>query len=309
MRLTKGAAAFGRHESFPLRYGWLTKGLSAVQADPAIFSRKDAPVELGVGKNMVAAIRYWLLAAGLAQPATRGLAMTQLGKMIFAEDGDRYLEDEATIWLLHWLLASNAEGATAIYWFFNHFHKLEFSAAEVAAALGSFVRQNIGVRRVAVSTLKRDAALVLRMYTRSLGEARRPLEEALDSPLANLDLVERIDRSMRRSEPAERRDLPTAVLAFAVAQLFKQLRSEQLSVEQLVYSSMSHCAPGAVFRMTENGLIDRLEALCAAYPEALQLRRTVGTYQLYRLAEAPLDELDILAKHYLGARSEERLAA
>ena len=66
VRLTGSTTAFGRHESFPLRFGWITKGLQALADDPKIFTRDDATVVLGVGKNMVASIRYWLQATGIA---------------------------------------------------------------------------------------------------------------------------------------------------------------------------------------------------------------------------------------------------
>ena len=52
---------FGRNETF-LRYGWIAKGLSAYQQDPKIFNEVDAPLKLGVGKNMVSSIKYWLKA-------------------------------------------------------------------------------------------------------------------------------------------------------------------------------------------------------------------------------------------------------
>lgn len=38
--------------SFPFRNTWLTKGVLACAKDPLAFTRKDAMVELGVGKNM-----------------------------------------------------------------------------------------------------------------------------------------------------------------------------------------------------------------------------------------------------------------
>ena len=57
--------AFGRHESFALRYGWLTKGFQAFEKNKNIFSSPDSIVTLGVGKNMVNSIRHWLRAARL----------------------------------------------------------------------------------------------------------------------------------------------------------------------------------------------------------------------------------------------------
>ena len=102
--------AFGRHETFALRYGWLTKGFQAISDDPKIFEADDATVTLGVGKNMVSSIRFWLQATRLAERTKEGFFPTKLGDAIFNEEGwDPYLEDEATIWLIHWLLSTNSE--------------------------------------------------------------------------------------------------------------------------------------------------------------------------------------------------------
>ena len=283
MRLQPNTVAFGRHESFPLRFGWITKGLDALRVDPGVFSREDATVTLGVGKNMVASIRHWLQATRLAEPSGRNtLAPTQIAEVAFGGDGDPYLEDDATIWLLHWLLASNPTGATAIYWFFNHFHKPSFTSEEVATGLIDFAKQEIAAK-AAVTTLKRDANLVLRMYARTVGGTRLTLEDALDSPLALLDLQERLDSRHWRAVPTDRGDLPLRVFAFAVAELFRNTDVPQLAIEQLMYSDKEHCGVGAVFRMTEEGLVSKLERLCDAFPAELRLSRTAGIFQLHKL--------------------------
>ena len=109
---------------------------------------------------MVNSIRYWLQATRIAHrdPSTNTLQPTLLGKIVFGKDGDPYLEDEGTIWLLHWLLASNPEEATAIYWFFNHFHKPAFTTSEVATGLTDFAKRELS-SRTAVTTLKNDAQI------------------------------------------------------------------------------------------------------------------------------------------------------
>jgi len=53
---------FTGHETFPFRYPWPAKGVRAASAHPCIFGEEDATVTLGVGKNMVKAIRHWCLA-------------------------------------------------------------------------------------------------------------------------------------------------------------------------------------------------------------------------------------------------------
>lgn len=305
VRLTGSTATFGRHESFPLRFGWIIKGLEALVDDPKVFTREDATVTLGVGKNMVAAIRYWLQATRVAtrDPKTNTLEPTPIAQIVFGDQGDPYLEDEGTIWLLHWLLATNRNAATAIYWFFNHFHKPAFTSAEVATALTDFAKRELS-SRVSATTLKSDAQLVLRMYSRTTANARISLEDALDSPLGMLDLQERVDTRNWRAVPMDRAELPLDVFAFAIAELFEQGNSNQLDIGELMYSGSGHCAPGAVFRMTEEGLIVKLEALCEAYPQVLQLDRTAGVFQLYRMG--PLDSVAILKVRYAA---EGRLAA
>jgi hypothetical protein len=151
-----------------------------------VFEAEDATVQLGVGKNMVSAIRYWLQAARIIVRHGDAWELTDTGAYIFDDDGcDPYLEDEATIWLIHWLIASNPELVTSWWWFFNRFHKPEFTATELATALQDFARVEVKGRH-AGSTLKTDAAVLVRMYVRSAAATGTPVEEALDSPLSIL---------------------------------------------------------------------------------------------------------------------------
>ena len=128
MAFRPGTVAFGRHESFPLRFGWIAKGLRALRDDPTVFTREDATVVLGVGKNMVSSIRHWLHAATLAQPRPdgRGHEETEIARTAFNGDGHPYLEDDGTIWLLH-SGCHQSRCRTAVYRFFDHFHRPVFS--------------------------------------------------------------------------------------------------------------------------------------------------------------------------------------
>ena len=279
MSFDPGNVSFGRHESFPLRFAWIAKGLDALRDDPGAFTREDATVVLGVGKNMVSSIRYWLQAASLIRPRPGGgYVETSLARTAFGEDGDPYLEDDATIWLVHWLLATNPSGATAVYWFFNHFHKPAFATDEVAASLAGFADREAAAR-TSPATLDRDAEMLLRMYVRTAAGNR-------------------VDARHRRSAPALRTELPLPVFAFAVAELFRHLDAPHIAVADLMYSDRSRCAPGAVFRMTEEGLIRKLEELRAAAPGDYRLDRTAGVHQLYALRD--VDPLAVLAGHYAG---------
>lgn len=299
MKFNPGKVGFGRHETFPLRYSWLTKGIKALEDNPVIFKQPEATVVLGVGKNMVNAIRFWLLAARLIETTEKGYEKTQLGASVFGHDGfDRYIEDEATIWLIHWLISSNPEQATAWFWFFNYFHKPEFETTEVAEALRNFVGQKV-TGRCAPTTIDKDAAMLLRMYARARGNSRTPLEDMLDSPMVQLKLITQASTGRGyTSAPAERNSLPSGIFGYAVNNLFDDLGVSELPIEELMYSKGGYAGPGAVFRLTENALLTKLEKLIHKLPGYFELRETAGIHQLYRLNE--IDSMDFLEFHYLG---------
>ena len=63
--LQETTVRFSGHETFTLRYGWLTKAVARVRSDRRVFTREDAMVAFGVGKNMVRSIRHWSMASGV----------------------------------------------------------------------------------------------------------------------------------------------------------------------------------------------------------------------------------------------------
>lgn len=288
--------SFGRHETFALRYAWLTKGFQAVEKNPHIFNDDAATVALGVGKNMVNAIRYWLLATQMITRTDKGVVPTALGTAIFAETGfDPYLEDEATLWLVHWLLATNAEQATAWYWFFNCFHKTEFSSEEAGFALVKFILNLDG--KHSEKTVKQEIPLLLRMYAQTKIHLQSGMDEQLDSPLVSLKLLDYSPETKSyRSLAGQRSSLPIAIIGFAVNEIFNLREVTELSIADLMYSQAQQITLGAVFRLTESALLAKLELLVQNYPNFYQISETAGINQLHRRTKS-IDSLEFL-KHY-----------
>ena len=105
---------YSGHETFPCRYTWLPKAVQNLRRNNNLFTDEDeAMVQLGVGKNMVRAIRFWADAADVAianeSPAT-GLRPSEFGEDILGPNGhDEYLEDIRTLWLIHWKISANVQ--------------------------------------------------------------------------------------------------------------------------------------------------------------------------------------------------------
>ena len=299
MKFSSKNVAFGRHETFHLRFAWLTKGFAKLQQEPGLFKNPDeATSTLGVGKNMVLAIRYWLRATGLVDGAED--EPTKLGHYIFdSEKGvDPFLEDEGTLWLIHWLLASNTSGATTIAWFFNKYHKGHFDQAELRAALANFLQESVqSNRRPAVATQKNDISMLTRLYAKTQKAAFA--DEVLDSPLAELGLVTELGKTGYQSIFGYQYSLPEEVLGYAIISLLNIRDRQQLPVEELVHSKEGYVSPGTIFRLTESAFMGRLEALVRAYPRYFTLRETAGLRQLY-MSEQQLDPIVMLAAYYQG---------
>jgi len=299
MKFLSDKVAFGRHETFALRYSWLSKGFHALKDKPTVFDDDDAVVDLGVGRNMVSAIRYWLRACQLITPQKPD-EPESIGTLIFDyETGlDPYIEDEATIWLIHWLLATNSTMATSLFWFFNKFHKPEFTAEELQTALADFINnQVIEKKRPSASTVKKDALLLPRMYAQSKGNARRPLEEALDSPLSLLGLVTHSTGSRTyQFKPKARPSLPIGIFAFATSQLIQEYGVKSIPIEDLMYSKNNFAALGSVFRLTEADLITKLELMVSYMPGFFEIRETAGIHQLFQLKA--VEPIMYIHKHY-----------
>lgn len=81
-------------------------------------------MELGVGRNMANSIRFWLKAFNIIDDNTEGT--TNIANFIFDNDfgKDKYIEDETTLRLLHYLLIVN--NYSSIYSIiFNDFRKVK----------------------------------------------------------------------------------------------------------------------------------------------------------------------------------------
>ena len=122
---------FSGHESFQCRQLWLKKGYDFVLNNKN-FNDEDAVVHLGVGKNMVSSIRFWMKAFNVL---TLDDKLTDFGKNLLDDNGyDPFLEDEASLWLLHYQLVKTGL-ASSYSILFNEFRreKIEFTKENYTA--------------------------------------------------------------------------------------------------------------------------------------------------------------------------------
>lgn len=300
---------FSGHQTFAFRYGWLEKGVKAVAASPDIFSADDAIVQLGVGKNMVESIRHWCLVTQMldekidpADSKKRVLKPSSLAKKLLLKGGwDPFFENDASLWLIHWLLVSNPHFGTSWQLAFGHFHRPDFSKRELVGFVKSFAEKQS--MRVGESSLARDIDCLLRTYLPVRTGARTEIaEETFDCPLQELGLIQASpDGEFFRFAIGPKPSLPPAVFVFALNEYFTATKSEgnTMSVQECLYGTPNGPqSPGQAFKLDENSLVEYVEEIEEMTEGSLALDETAGLKQIYR--HKKLDPMQLLEKYYGG---------
>jgi len=275
---------FGGHEKFVFRQSWLKKGVDLTAKDGQIFTRDEALVKLGVGKNMVRSIRYWCLATGLLKDAgkigaTRALAPTFLAEKLLMDGGwDPYLEDVGTLWLLHWQLATNQEKALVWFLTFSVYLESEFNKKRLSA----FIAKQFDLLKVRTTSgsITREVDCCLRTYVPSRTMKGGISEEGLDSPLVELDLIRFFpDSGSYHFNVGPKISLPTSIFGYALLNflpLFAKNR-RTVTVEECVYKPGS---PGQIFKLDENSVMEFIEKLENKSQGLIRFQETAGIRQI-----------------------------
>lgn len=214
---------FRGHETFFIRKGWLYKGMSNVVREPGVFQGTAGnPMDvLGIGANMVKSLRYWLIASKLtSEPKSgkRNQELTELGKIIY--ENDPYMEEIGSIWLVHYMLASNEDEATAWYLFFNEFNKTEFDEEDFHSCVVKYIRMCEDTAMPSDRAIDDDFTCVVNTYVPRirLNPAKVHPESNIDCPLGELELVDVVDKKkgiFKKSVPKPNM-LPDLILLAAI---------------------------------------------------------------------------------------------
>lgn len=300
--------AFARHRTYPPRYGWLEKGFAGVSDDPGIFSRPDAPVLLGTGGSMVPAIRYWMSAFKLTEERGGGQTVpTWEAQWLLSGNGaDPWLEDPASLWLLHWFLLSPQCSAPTWWITFNAMFG-RFGAGDLARRV-AYHADKAGWAPPNAGSVERDVRCLTRMYGAGTpgGEAAAGIEDILNCPFRELGLLQETQAGDRGREwrlAASGRRVPDAVVAFACLDYASRRQNGGAGMVALARLASEPGAPGRAFLLGRGNLTDALQGAAAGFP-ALSVTELGDGQEALAFSSSPRElAWDILDAHYNGARA------
>ena len=285
---------FRAHDTFFIRKGWLNKGMRNVNKDPAVFMGTNGnPMDiLGIGANMVKALRYWLQAVNLTSEPNSGKreqSFTEFGRVVF--ENDPYIEEMGTLWLLHYQLAKNKDEATAWYYFFNEFKPSEFTKEDFVKQLSNYIR--INGEEVSERSLEDDYNCIINTYVpriKSSPEKVQP-ESNIDCPLGELGLIDisnKKEKIYKKSVPKKDTIHPLILLAVILDQANGETSIKISSIQN------DPCNAGKIFNLdiiALTALLYKIELL--GY---IKVVRTAGL-DVIRI-EKPMSFLECLQEYY-----------
>lgn len=281
--------SFSGHETFACKIYWLKKGYDFVKAGKK-FTDNDAVVDLGVGKNMVASIRFWLKAFGVVDDSDE---LTDFANFLFDnEDGvDPYLEDQLTLWLLHYQLIKN-ERASIYTLVFNHFRRerIEFTKEH----LKHFINRVSGIEGTVPNptTLENDVRVFLSNY---VNQKVTEIEESYNNILQELSLISNFKQLVDDKHlmdwyqfDLQAKEIPAE--GFLYVLLDNPNYGQSISLTNMANDPHSL---GNVFLLTEANLINLLKQI----PEAYATYTETAGIQVLQVKDK-LDKYNILKKYY-----------
>ncbi len=284
---------FSGHDTFHCRQFWLKKGYDFINQGKR-FPDDDAPIALGVGKNMVAGIRHWLRSFGIT---TTEDELTPIARKLLADDGwDPFLEDQGSLWLLHYLLIK--EDYASLY-------KIIF--AELVNQRPEFTEQHFIAYinehkdgEYNQNTLARDFTAFYRNYFGRMN--KNDVEESFTGILTELHLLKEkkkkhlsntgkeVEHSFWVLERDKRDNLPAHILLFAI--LANNSYGSSISFDNL-YSDET--GPGNIFLLSREGLTLALENLQEEF-DGVVFSNEAGIREL-QFKNKP-EAFEILEKYY-----------
>ncbi len=295
---------FSGHESFPCRYAWLPKAFQAVEDDPKIFADEEkAMVKLGVGKNMVRAIRFWVQVAGVAESSKGEYAVTSFGEAIFSQNGlDPFLEDISTLWLIHWNFSTHVDDPLFAWDFLlNSWQHPEISRSEVLRAFQKEAERH--ERTLSPVTLEQHFDIFLHTYIPTRSPKGEILEDNLDCPLVELELIQTVGErklesgkretifAFRREEKPE---ISAALFHYCLDDFWNKRRPHEKTIS-FRDVSVSAGSPGQIFKLPEWNLRERLELIEKESKGAFVYQESAG---MQRITRSGLSQKELLERIY-----------
>ncbi len=287
-----------KHGSFYLRNGWGTKIIDAVKEEEAIFSPNNEQVavdNIGLGRVMIKALRYWADVMGLTSEEKKQTGIIKVRTDLFdlIDEYDHYFQRIGSLLLMHRNIARNDKDATAWYWVFNELKSQAFTKEEFVDGLHAFLGVNgVNIKRAAI---EKEFNCFKNTY---IGDEKFDRKTIMDEDtypfLAPLHLLKVDEKKRLEKVPSTKAEMPLEILIYSIAMDNGEddWQQRQISIDHLMENKKQ---VGKYFSIRYSKLIEML--MEAENKKMIILSNNFGNRHI-ELTDYPYR--DLLRQYYVG---------
>ena len=293
------------HQTFPIRMGWLYKGLSNVINDTKeneysdLFISENSMNRLGLGSNMVKSLRYWMVVTGLtSEKLSKGQKPTFFGKLVY--DFDKHFEKIGTLLLCHYFLATDKEWGTSWYYFFNEYNSKEFLKNDLVLEATSWIHSI--KENVSENSINSDIDCIIKSYSNfnTIYQDENIYEDNKICPFSQLGLIlqstENSNIYFKNSIQIE--EFPLEIAMFVILKQMEFTKVKSLNLDSLLLKPTSI---SKVFNFNTEDLIKLISKL--EMKNYIRYVKTAGLEQIILIDDSK-QSTDYLKNYYMRAKDE-----
>jgi hypothetical protein len=255
---------------------------------------------LGVGANMVKSILHWLKAFNIIDANNKDFKMSPEAKVIFGgtmqNGSDEFLEDEGTLWLLHYMLCYNK---------FASIYHLIFGDYVLGKATNTFTEDRIlrfltkqhnstSKLNLNTNTLKSDIKVFLNTYFVDVKSNIKSLDDDYNAPLVALGIISKMENDDSEKTYVINRgvhiNIPTPIIAYCILKYSDDNNKRNTSFDEYFRNI------GIYFTLTVEGAELALEKVTKMYPDFIHYSNNAGIKEI-QIKEG-IDTISILEGYY-----------
>jgi hypothetical protein len=270
---------FSGHDSFQCKTQWLKKGYDFVM-NQNNFNDSETVIALGVGKNMVSAIRHWLKAFDIIDSEQN---ISDIGHYIFNSEAgvDPFTEDLSTLWLLHYhLIKKNYASIYNMIFVEFHREKNEFTKSHLQHFIKRRYFEEGWSNLHNENTVKKDIDVFIQNYV-------IPDNKNFDDfsvLLLQLELIKKIDKENYSFNTLSKQLVNPNILLYTI---LTEKKSNSIDFDNLLKL-------GLIFCLTNSELIESIEQICSLYPNKVVFSNVAGIKELqFKENILPFEALDL----------------
>ncbi len=278
--------AFARHETFYVRYGWLTKIALNIKS---LYETSDY-AEIGVGKNMFNSMKYWGAVYKIVDRENNNGKSIKTTALVF--DKDCFLENTSSLWVLHY--ESMLPTSLVPCWrsIFNNFKLDSFSQSSLEKNMVDYFA-NV-YPEVSPKSIAKDVSCFIQTFVFKV--ANQVDDTKIMSPFSEIGILEEsaTNTNIYNFVYGRKESLRPEVVIWSIVRYLEEKNIVSATYDEL---STAEDSPGVMFKLDTASLGNYINSIDISKYKGIYVNENIGK-KIFSVDFRHTDSLSILEKVY-----------